>query len=91
MAKFSKKLRIKWNFELTVFELTVPDLYLALILSIKELYSLWASCTVIKKTGFGMTDSNLNVISNVEDIEDAKTHLYSMKFMSQLRKSFWDS
>ena len=22
-----KKLRIKWNFELTVFELTVPDLY----------------------------------------------------------------
>ena len=21
------KLRIKWNFELTVFELTVPDLY----------------------------------------------------------------
>ena len=33
--------------------------YLALILSIKELYSLCASCTVIKK----MTDSNLNVIS----------------------------
>ena len=27
MAKISKKLRIKWNFELTVFELTVPDLY----------------------------------------------------------------
>ena len=26
-AKISKKLRIKWNFELTVFELTVPDLY----------------------------------------------------------------
>ena len=24
MAKISKKLRIKWNFELTVFELTVP-------------------------------------------------------------------
>ena len=23
----SKKLGIKWNFELTVFELTVPDLY----------------------------------------------------------------
>ena len=26
-AKISKKLWIKWNFELTVFELTVPDLY----------------------------------------------------------------
>ena len=32
------------------------SLYLALIWSVKELYSLWASCTVIKKTGFGMTD-----------------------------------
>ena len=27
LAKISKRLRIKWNFELTVFELTVPDLY----------------------------------------------------------------
>ena len=27
LPKFSKKLGIKWNFELTVFELTVPDLY----------------------------------------------------------------
>ena len=27
LAKISKKLRIKWNFKLTVFELTVPDLY----------------------------------------------------------------
>ena len=27
LAKISKKLQIKWNFELTVFELTVPDLY----------------------------------------------------------------
>ena len=26
--KISKKLQIKWNFELTVVELTVPDLYL---------------------------------------------------------------
>ena len=26
--KESGKIRIKWNFELTVFELTVPDLYL---------------------------------------------------------------
>ena len=25
--QISEKLRIKWNFELTVFELTVPDLY----------------------------------------------------------------
>ena len=33
-----------------------------------------------------MMDSNLNVISNVQDIEDAKTHLYLMKFKSQLRK-----
>ena len=38
-------------------------LYLALILSVKELYSLCTSCTVIKKTGLGMADSNLNVIS----------------------------
>ena len=28
MAKISKKLQIKWNFELTVFKLTVPDLYI---------------------------------------------------------------
>ena len=27
VAKISKRLRIKWNSELTVFELTVPDLY----------------------------------------------------------------
>ena len=27
LAKISKKLQIKWNFELTVFELSVPDLY----------------------------------------------------------------
>ena len=31
LAKISQKLRIKWNFELTVFELTVPDLYCTLI------------------------------------------------------------
>ena len=36
MAKISKKLRIKWNFELTVFELTVPDLYHELCLSMSE-------------------------------------------------------
>ena len=30
--------------------------------------------------------SNFNVISNVKDVKDAKTHLYSMKFKSQLRK-----
>ena len=28
LAKYLQQLRIKWNFELTVFELTVPDLYL---------------------------------------------------------------
>ena len=28
LEKISQKLRIKWNFELTVFELTFPDLYL---------------------------------------------------------------
>ena len=28
LAKISQKLRIKWNFELTVFELSVPDLYI---------------------------------------------------------------
>ena len=35
MAKISKKLRIKWNFELTVFELTVPNLYLEIELTFK--------------------------------------------------------
>ena len=28
LAKISKKLRIKWDFELTMFELSVPDLYI---------------------------------------------------------------
>ena len=28
LAKILKKLRIKWNYELTVFELTMADLYL---------------------------------------------------------------
>ena len=36
MAKISKKLRIKWNFELTVFELTVPDLYIPVVFSRTE-------------------------------------------------------
>ena len=27
LAKITHKLQIKWNFELTVFELTMPDLY----------------------------------------------------------------
>ena len=40
----------------------------------------------MKETSLGMVDSNLNVISNVKDVEDAKTCLYSMKFKSQLRK-----
>ena len=39
LAKISKKLRIKWNFELTVFELTVPDLYLVKNLSTSEIDS----------------------------------------------------
>ena len=30
LQKISKKLRIKWNFELTMFELTVPGLYVLL-------------------------------------------------------------
>ena len=30
VAKISKKLWIKWNFELTVFELIVPNLYICL-------------------------------------------------------------
>ena len=29
--------------------------------SVKELYSLWASCTVIKKTGFGITDQVISI------------------------------
>ena len=70
--------------------------YLAHIWSVKELYSLWASCTVIKKTGFGMTDwsSNFNVICNVRGVE--KKHVFTQsKFKSQLRKqsqnTLWDS
>ena len=49
-----------------------------------------ASCTVIKKTGLGMIRSdtvNINLSNfNVEDVEDAKTHLISMKSVSELRK-----
>ena len=30
-GKNSKKLQIKWNFELTIFELTVPNLYIVII------------------------------------------------------------
>ena len=49
-----------------------------------------ASCTVIKKTGLGMIKSdtiNINLNNfNVEDVEDAKTHLISMKSVSELRK-----
>ena len=30
LAKISQKIRIKWNFELTVFELILPDLYFLL-------------------------------------------------------------
>ena len=40
--------------------------YLALIWSVKELYSLCASCTVNKETGFGMTD---RFQCNVEGVE----------------------
>ena len=64
--------------------------YLARIWSIMELYSLCASCTVIKKTGLGMIRSdtvNINLSNfNVEDVEDAKTRLISMKSVSELRK-----
>ena len=49
-----------------------------------------ASCTVIKKTGLGMIRSdtvNINLSNfNVEDVEDAKTCLISMKSVSELRK-----
>ena len=49
-----------------------------------------ASCTVIKKTGLGMIRSdtvNINLSNfNVEDVEDAKTRLISMKSVSKLRK-----
>ena len=38
LAKISQKLQIKWNFELTVFELTVPDLYLEIRRSFQESY-----------------------------------------------------
>ena len=49
-----------------------------------------ASCTVIKKTGLGMIRSdtvNINLSNfNVEDVEDAKTCLISMKSVNELRK-----
>ena len=57
-------------------------LYLAWIWSVKELYSLWASCTV--NWFWHDWSSNLNVISNIEDIKD--THVLSQ---SNLRAN-WD-
>ena len=33
LAKISKKLQIRWNFKLTVFKLTVPDMYMNLELT----------------------------------------------------------
>ena len=61
--------------------------YLAWIRSIKELYSLCASCTVIKKTGLGMIRSDtVNINLSNFNVEDAKTRLISMKSVSELRK-----
>ena len=62
--------------------------YLALILSVKELYSLCASCTVNKKTGLGMTDTvnRLKCNFNVNTVDTAKTRLYSVKFKGELVK-----
>ena len=64
--------------------------YLARIWSIRELYSLCASCTVIKKTGLGMIRSDKYKFwvsnFNVGDVGDAKTDLISVKYMSELRE-----
>ena len=46
-----------------------------------------ASCTVIKKTGLGMIRSDtVNINFSNFNVEDAKTHLISMKSVSELRK-----
>ena len=57
--------------------------YLALIWSVKELYSLCASCTVNKETGFGMTDQVLS-FQFVMSKGSKEARLVSMKFKSQL-------
>ena len=63
--------------------------YLAQIWPIRELYSLCASCTVIKKTCLGMIRSDkYQFVSNfnVDTVNTAKTCLYSVKFKSELGK-----
>ena len=64
--------------------------YLAWIWSIRELCSLCASCTVIKKTSLGMIRSDKYKFwvsnFNVRDIGDAKTGLISVKYISELRE-----
>ena len=66
------------------------SLYLAWIWSIRDLYSLCASCTVIKETSLGMIKSDKYKFwvsnFNVGDIRDAKTGLISVKYMSELRE-----
>ena len=56
VAKISKKLRIKWNFELTVFELTVPDLYMHLV---KNSYLYPAEDLDLSNTQQGVANQNL--------------------------------
>ena len=45
VPKISQRLGIKWNFELTMFELTVPDLYIA-----SNVLEILASHKVLKYT-----------------------------------------
>ena len=42
MEKISKKLQIKWHFELTVFKLTVPDLYIP-----SKFYKMWCLLNLV--------------------------------------------
>ena len=54
LAKISKKLRIKWNFELTVFKLTVPGLYMYRLLVSDLVGIIQRRMSLIKK--FLLTD-----------------------------------
>ena len=82
MAKISKKLRIKWNFELTVFELTVPDLY---CISISE-----AKKEIVLLSTVKADDKKKNIpVIEIGDSDDheSKSSILSSQFSSHDRDS----
>ena len=71
----------------------LPQTCLSLIAYTYPIFDPSRSCTpceppaqLTNKLVWAWQINNLNVICNVKDIKDAKTHLYLMKFKSQLRK-----